>query len=103
MSARFSLLEEISAESSATASLSMNRTPSGSRRRRLSRTKSSVDPARLQYELAVELMALRRSGGVKKELPKAAVASYRPTRRQYALGLCDWDLNDAEFDEQIQL
>lgn len=81
----------------------MNRSPSGRGPRRLSRSKSGVDPARLQYELAVEAMTNRRSRGVKKDLPKAAVTSHRPTRRQYALGLCDWDLNDAEFDEQIQL
>jgi hypothetical protein len=81
----------------------MSRSASGrSHRHQLSKTKSAIDPARLQYELAVELMTLRRSGGVKKELPKAAVASHRPTRRQYALGLCQWDLNDAEFDAQIQ-
>lgn len=63
----------------------------------------AVDPSRLQYELAVETMTIRRANGLKKELPKAAVASHRPTRRQYALSLCDWDLTDAEFDDQIRL
>lgn len=104
MSSRSSLFDDSSpTESSAASALNMSRSPSGRGPRRLSRTKSSVDPARLQYELAVETMTNRRSGGVKKDLPKAAVTSHRPTRRQYALGLCDWDLSDAEFDEQIQL
>lgn len=84
-------------------SLGMSRSTSGrGHRHQLSRARPGIDPARLQYELAVEVMTLRRSGGVRKELPKAAVNSHRPTRRQYALGLCDWDLNDAEFNAQIQ-
>lgn len=82
---------------------------SGRGSRRLSRTKSSLDPARLQYETAIETVTSRKSVssggivGVKKEMPKAMVSSLRPTRRQYALALCDWDLTDAEFEEQIQL
>lgn len=77
--------------------------------RRLSRTRSTLDPTRLQYETAIETVTSRKSVslggivGVKKEMPKAMVGSSRLTRRQYALSLCDWDLTDAEFEEQIQL
>jgi len=104
MSSRPAAADDNGGVAESSLSLGMSRSASGrSHRHQLSRTKSGFDPARLQYELAVEVMTLRRSAGVKKELPKAAVASHRPTRRQYALGLCDWDLNDAEFDAQIQL
>lgn len=98
-----------SANRSSSVASSISSVPTSSvhpRPRRLSRTTnktSAIDPSRLLYESAVETMVLRRNGGVRKELPKAAVGGHRPTRRLYALGLCDWDLTEKEFEEQIQL
>ncbi|KAF8322197.1 hypothetical protein DL93DRAFT_1270336 [Clavulina sp. PMI_390] len=103
LSARSSILDEPDIwDAGAPRALTMNR-GSAIRPRRPSRSKTIMDPSRLQYELAVESMVLRRTAGVKKEMPKAAVTSHRPTRRQFALSLCDWDMNDSEFDEQIRL